>query len=384
MSSKPTHQPDQPVIPKVKGEPQLLGLVGDPSLNRDSGGSVRFGNRILWTYRDTQLCNPDGSVRMFPIISSTASWSDYNSTKSGPALQPTQGGDPLKTLVLQQYGKNSESQSFFPALPHICSAPAGNKNDGTRIALWPDQPPLVTEETPQGKITAYAFIKQSHIGHDLSVKTLHPATILYRLDHHPSSHHHNLPQVSIISETFWQEKEIPYGVYGTLLHPENGYIYLYAQSTQHQISLARVPTSHIHSRAHYEFYLHHAWSSEMPRLEQSGIEIPHASAGGQGTYFWHEKWACFVWMGGDAFPGAEMYVTTAPRPEGPWLRPERFYTGLAGRHFLGAYSVQAHPALGFGEEGDGVFLTWTRNDGQDEEGRIVGYTTPLVWVEFEV
>ncbi|KAF7189604.1 hypothetical protein HII31_09048 [Pseudocercospora fuligena] len=379
MNSQPNRQPGQPVTPRIKGEPRLLGLVGDPGLNRDSGGSVRFGNRVFWTYRDTQLCNSDGSVRMFPIISSTASWSDY-SKDGGPDLQPARG-DPLRSVVLRQYGKNQEAQSFFHNMPHICDAPAGNKNDGTRIALWPDSPPLVTEETSDGKIKAYTWVKQAHIGHDLSVKTEHPATILYRTDYHPSMFHshHDLPKVTAVDEQFWKPGEIAHGSFGNVI--KDGVAYLYGRE-KHITSLARVPVHEIENRHAYEYWVNGTWTKNAPSIAQEDINIPNACAGGQGTYYFNEHWQCYVWIGGDPFPGAEMYISTAPEPQGPWLQPQMFYTGPRGNHPLGAYSVQAHPSLTYGEKRNGMYLTYTKND-EPERGDIAGYTTPLIYVEFE-
>lgn len=66
----------------------------------------------------------------------------------------------------------------------------------------------------------------------------------------------------------------------------------------------------------------------MPRLGSSeGIEIPHANAGGQGTYYFSHHWNSFVWIGGDIFPGAETYICTAPEPQGPWTQAVQFYKG---------------------------------------------------------
>lgn len=391
----------QPIIPKLKSQPKILGLVGDPSLNRDSGGSVRFGDRMLWTYRDTQLCNPDGSVKMFPIISSTASWSDLVSSNghTRPEIQvcSDSGGrsDPLKTNVLLQYGKNSEHQSFFPVPgPHICDAPAGNRSDGTRIALWPDQPPLVTSAPGSDHVVAYTWVKKSHIGHDLSVKTENPGTILYKTEYKPSKWpggKHDLPKTSIVNENFWQQGEIAYGAYGNLVF--EGYAYLYGQ-IDHKTALARVPISSIETRSAYEFWQDSTWTTQLPSLSSSSIEIINANASGQGTYYFSPHWRRIVWIGGDIFPGAECYICTAPRPEGPWTKPEIFWTGPRGNHALGAYSIQAHPGIcgWFENAGDRegeekgrrneIYITYTKND-EAEKGDVAVYTTPLVYVEFE-
>ncbi|KAL9529254.1 hypothetical protein SMMN14_06893 [Sphaerulina musiva] len=384
-SDQPVHASpgSGPIIPKVKREPEILGLVGDPSLNRDSGGSVRFGDRVLWTYRDTQLCNHNGSVNMLPIITSTASWSDYDAN-GGPKLEPVAQSNRMKSVVLRQYGKNSHSESFFPSPGrHLCASPAGNRDDGTRIALWPNQPPLVTSETSDGNITAYTWVPQCHINSNLGVETENPATILYKTEHHPSRFHSrdSLPKTTVVHEHFWKQGEIAYGAYGTLLH--NNYIYLWGQ-WDHKTSLARVPPSHVENRDAYEYWVHGQWTRTMPRLGSSdGIEIPHANAGGQGTYYFSHHWNSFVWIGGDIFPGAETYICTAPEPQGPWTQAVQFYKGPIGNHALGAYSIQAHPALvSPNSTKNEMYITYTKND-EAEHGDIAGYTTPLVYVEFE-
>jgi hypothetical protein len=122
------------VKPKVKGEPQLIGVVSDPRLNRDSGCSVRLGSRVLWVYRDTQFTNPDGSVRNLPIICNTASWSDYH-PNGQPVLQSIHPqADAFRETALYQYGGPMSDESFF-SLKHYDCHPAGNRDDGTRICI---------------------------------------------------------------------------------------------------------------------------------------------------------------------------------------------------------------------------------------------------------
>ncbi|GIZ41183.1 hypothetical protein CKM354_000449800 [Cercospora kikuchii] len=369
-----------PIIPKTKREPEILGLVGDPSLNRDSGGSVRFGDRLLWTYRDTQLCNSDGSVNMLPIITSTASWSDYESD-GRPKIE--RGRDPLNSVVLRQYGKNSHDESFFPSPgKHLCHSPAGNRDDGTRIALWPNQPPLVTSETNDGNTMAYTWVPAAHINQSLGVETENPSTILYKTEYHPSRFHgrDSLPKTKIVAEQFWKQGEIAYGAYGTLVH--NGYAWLWGQ-WDHKTALARVRPHEVENRGAYEYWVHGQWTRDMPKLGQDGIEIQNANAGGQGTYFFNKHWNAYTWIGGDIFPGAETYVCTAPEPQGPWTQAVQIYTGPRGNHALGAYSVQAHPDMvPRNSTKNEMYITYTKND-EAQKGEIAGYTTPLVYVEFE-
>lgn len=135
-SRVPAKSSKQPVIPKLKTTPEILGLVNDPALDRDSCGSSNFGDRTLWTCRDTQLFYPNGSVIVPSLITSTASWTNYASD-GGPMLENlSSDADKLNTTVLKQYGKNAVDQAFFPVDPaYFCSPPSGGCSDGTRFAL---------------------------------------------------------------------------------------------------------------------------------------------------------------------------------------------------------------------------------------------------------
>lgn len=133
--SPPPPTNKQPVYPQLKTTPQILGLANDPVLDRDSCGSMTFVDRTFWTCRDTQLFYPNGSVMISPLVTSTASWSDFNRA-GGPQLQQIpHGADPIDTTVLRLYGKNTITQAFYPILPDYCDPPAGNCSDGTRYAL---------------------------------------------------------------------------------------------------------------------------------------------------------------------------------------------------------------------------------------------------------
>lgn len=368
--------PHAEVVPRVKGEPKLLGLVSDPALNRDSGGSSRFGNKIFWTYRDTQLCDYSGNIQALPVLTSTASWTDFNQNGM-PALQNLPpGADPLRTPVLRQYGNNNTDHAFFPILDRGCDARAGMRDDGTRHAIWPDQPPLVTQTTGDGIVTAYTWIRKAHIkGLEAVVKN--PATTLFRLEYDPSQDG-NLPRVHVVHEHFWGENEISFGVYGNLVH--DGIAYLYGQAGSN-IALAKVAAHAVEDKSKYEYWVNNSWTRHQPSMKDSGINIPDASAGSQGTYYYSEPWQCFVWIGGCQYPCADFFITTAPTPTGPWIKPFKFYSGVNGDHALPAYSLQAHPAMRTSPQDNSMFLTYTKCDVGAND--VTVYTTPLVYVEWE-
>lgn len=367
----------KPVVPQVKGTPQILGLVADPRYNRDSCGSSDFGDRTFWTCRDTQLFYANGSVQISPVITSTASYTDKNADGT-PVLHPLPAGvNALNGTVLRQYGTNSIKQAYFPVLGDECSPPSGACPNGSRFALWPDLPPMIAERHDDGSLVAYTWIRKSSINPDLSTNVANPATTLYRVDYHPGVGK-NLPKVTVIDENFYDENEIPFGNYGNVVR--NGIAYLYGQ-VNNTISLAKVPAASVQHKSSYLYYVNSRWTAQKPSIGDTGIAIANASAGGQGTYYYSEPWSSYVWIGGPQSPGSNVFITTAPKPEGPWIEPTQFYTGVDGDYLLGAYSIQAHPALVGSPQNNSVFITYTKND-LDNEGINV-YTTPLVYVEWK-
>lgn len=367
-----------PVIPRVKGEPRLLGLVGDARYNRDSCNSVRLGGRSFWTWRDTQTVHNNGQIQVLPILASTASWSDHDAAGS-PAFENLQpSNDPLQVIVLRQYGENSPDAAYFPILNAGCEPLAGMREDGSRRAIWPDSPPLIAATAEDGVITAYTWVRNAHIGPDLSVITKQPATTLYRIIYNPACSKTVLPSVIVVDPTFWKDNEIPYGAYGHVAI--DGIAYLYGQA-EGRTALARVPLPLIEQRSAYEFWVGGKWTRTQPGISDPRTDVPNANAGGQGTYYYSKPWQCYVWIGGSIFPGADMYITTAPAPTGPWIKPFKFYSAVNGNHGLPAYSIQAHPRLLANENENGIYVTYTKCDvGANNE---VIYTSPLVYVEWE-
>jgi len=310
------------------------------------------------------------------MISSTASWCDLG--PNGECQVGQCQGDPVKTTVLRLYGRNATDQSFFPQISHVCEAPHGMKKDGSRVALWPDQPPLVTSAPGHGKIVGYTWIKKAHMNMAMTPLTKNPATVLYKCEYNPGhvKDRDALPEVSVVKEEFWKEGEIPYGHFGNVIH--DGIAYLYAQISEHgPVALAKCPADAVEHRSKYEFWVNGQWTRDMPKPDSQGIEVPNATAKGQGTYFFNKHWNCFVWIGGPIFPGADVHICTAPRAEGPWTEPQCIWKGPVGNHALGAYSIQALPALvSPNSPKNEMYVSYTLHN---EEG----YETPLVHMEFE-
>ncbi|EIW80655.1 hypothetical protein CONPUDRAFT_16453, partial [Coniophora puteana RWD-64-598 SS2] len=309
-----------------------LGVVNDPTLNRDSCGSALIGGRVLWTCRDTQTVDSSG-VNALPIISTTASWTDLNA----------QGQPSLSGNTYSMYGSNNLQSTFYPLQADECNGnTAGSCSDNTRYAIWPDSSPLVTDTAADGTVTAYTWIRNDHIKADLSDLTPDCVSSLYKVVYSTSAGHDALPTVTLVNENFWTASEqLPYGAYGGFV--ADGTAYLYGKGSSGTVGLAKVPVGSIENKSAYQFYVNGGWTSMAPSLGASGVNIPNVSAGGQGTYYYSPPWNSYVWIGQPGLSvSADFFITTSPNPEGPWTQPTKFYSGANGNATLGAYTLQAH------------------------------------------
>lgn len=363
-------------IPTVSGTPQVLGNVTDPTIDRDSCVSVRFGDRTFWTCRDSQPYDSSGAP-ILPVYSSSASWTDFNSTGQPniqTGIQSAQGDQD----GLLCYGDNNQTP-FFPIISSECSDnSAGVCSDGTRWAIWPDSPPMVTmADINTGAVAAYTFIHQAHLTSSLVELNPDPPATLYRINYTPTSSASDadssaLPTVTTINENFWNADQMSYGVYGGV--NTNNTAYLYGQNAAGTVGLAKVDAGSIEDQSAYQYYVNGAWTSTVPGINDTGINIENASAGGQGTYYFSSVWNLYVWIGqASGSIGADFYITTAPAPEGPWAQPSKFYSGESNGL---AYSLQANPGLLKDSSENAIYLTWTASNS-------MGYYTTLVYVEWE-
>lgn len=132
--------------PTVKSA-TVIGNVADPAINRDSCGSTRVSDRAFWTCRDSQPFDSNGAPTL-PLWATSASWSNINADG---------------TPDLLQYGGGGSRDPYFPYTAGECNTnSAGSCADGSRYAIWPDSPPLVTS-TNGNVVTAYTWIRKAHI-----------------------------------------------------------------------------------------------------------------------------------------------------------------------------------------------------------------------------
>ncbi|KAJ6574556.1 hypothetical protein B0H19DRAFT_1124797 [Mycena capillaripes] len=338
------------------------GSLVDP-LNRDSCSSSLWSkNVVLWVCRDSQIINSTSGNPEDTSIASTASFS--------PLPSGARNAQPLVLSSPAAFGS-----PFYPLEADECP-PLGLCGDGSRWVGWPDTGPIVTFRAPNGAVSAYAFMTRQHLSGLDVIDT--PGYSLYRV---VSQHGRAFPTANVEISAFWSGTQIGYGTAGSVLR--NGFAYLYGATPNRQLAVARARLTgllgSLEDKRIYEYYVNGSWTRTAPASNNTGIILVNTSSK-QGTIYWSPKWRSYVWIGGDAFPDANFYISTASEPEGPWSAPQLFYSGAVGNGSLPAYSAVAHPSLTDGT-GDYIFITWTRT--RPAPGGEDLYDTPLVRVDWQ-
>ncbi|ORX36742.1 hypothetical protein BD324DRAFT_627008 [Kockovaella imperatae] len=357
--------------PTVKSS-KLVAVASDPHLTRDSGGSVKWGSRTLWTYRDTQYLNSDYQPVNF--FSSSASYGAINSDGSVPfSPVPSDQPDGYKYPAEYDLTGDNKNTSFYTILPNECSEDGnqgGNCYNGSRYAIWEDYPPLVTEQS--GTITGYTWVKRSLIEF-LTNQIPNPSATLYKVT--GTDDQQALPTVSVIDEEFWQVDQFAYGHYGNLV--VDNVAYLYATNENRDIALAKVPIADIEEKSAYQFYVGGEWTTDQPSVDDTSAYIDIAG-GGQGTFYYSEPWDQYVWLGqpgGCACP--EFIVSVSSSPEGPWTSPSHVIDVPPGNYTgIGAYTMQAHPEFTPGPAQNAIYVTYT------QQYNNTPYETPMYLIEW--
>ncbi|KAK7051792.1 hypothetical protein R3P38DRAFT_2857396 [Favolaschia claudopus] len=348
------------VTPVVKSTTSY-GVLSNPGLTRDSCSSNLWNNNVLWVCRDTEQLNSAGNP-VLPVVVNTASYSSMPNSPSNP--------QPLSLTSPQGFGS-----PFYPLESDECPT-FGACSDGTRWVGWPDTGPVVTFRGSGGNTNAYAFMSRNHLSGLSQINT--PSYSLYHLLSQSSG---PMPSVSLAVSSFWSSSQIGYGSAASVVM--NGYAYLYGATPDGKLALARAAQTGflgaLDDKSLYEYYVNGAWTRTAPSRTASNIALPNTSSA-QGTIYWSPKWNSYVWIGGDGFPNANFYISTAPNPEGPWTAAARFYTGTVGNGSLGAYSTVAHPSLTDGT-GNYIFITWTRTN--KNSAGVEVYDQPLVRVDWQ-
>jgi hypothetical protein len=315
------------------------------------------------------------------LIANTASWTDFNEDgtpkiQTGPVGADSNGHNP----ILLMYGGHPKTYpAFYPILADECPD-SGVCEDGSRWAIWPNSPPVMTNTGDDGSAVGYTWIPKAHLD-VLTPLIPEPARTLYKVTYHPTSNRKRLPSVSVVQENFWKRGEIGYGDYGNVVR--DGVAYLFGQTDSPKgTALAKVAVDAVEDKSQYQYYVNDRWTKRRPGINDTTAITPNAGAGGQGTFYYADVFASYVWIGQAADSGeADFLITTAPSPEGPWIKPYQVYQGANGDSTIaGGYSLQAHPGLLKSQDQNGVYLTWTE---QFEIETYGAYITPLVYVTWK-
>nr|GAT49527.1 predicted protein [Mycena chlorophos] len=350
------------VTPIVKATTSY-GNLNNGDLNRDSCTSTLWsGGNVLWTCRDTQLLT--NGVPGFTLVANTASWSTIPSATQ-PAVLTLNSPEPFGT--------------FFYLMESDECPTSGECSDGTRWVGWPNTGPAVVYNF-DGGVNAYGFMQRQHLS-GLTVLNS-PSTTLYHVLQ-TTVDTSVMPSVSVDVSQFWSADQIGYGSACTVV--QGSYAYLYGATPSGQLAVARSTLTEflgaLDSKNTYEYYVNGEWTTTAPANNAAGIALENTSDV-QGTIYYSNKWESFVWIGGDGFPDANFYISTAPAAEGPWTAGQLFYSGAVGNGSLPAYSAVAHPALTDGT-GDYIFITWTLTLDTNPTGSGPVYQQPLVRVDWE-
>ncbi|KAJ7829727.1 hypothetical protein B0H13DRAFT_2115633 [Mycena leptocephala] len=292
---------------------------------------------------------------VLPVVANTASFSPLPNAPSNP--------QPLVLSSPQGFG------SLFYQLESDECPPYGACSDGTRWIGWPDTGPVVTFRGTNGTVNAYAFIGRKHLSGLTQVNTAS-----YSL-YHVVTRAWAIPTTTMDISSFWSTSQIGYGSAASVVN--NGFAYLYGATSNGKLALARAALT---DKSIYSYYVNGAWTTTAPASNNAGIPLPNTSSA-QGTIYWSPKWSSYVWIGGDGFPNADFWISTAPNPEGPWTVGTKFYSGAVGIGSLPAYSAVAHPSLTDGT-GNYIFISWTRTI-ENAAGTGTVYDQPLVRVDWQ-
>lgn len=365
--------------PSVK-HATYVANVSNPLLSRDSCGSTRISNRVFWACRDTSRLDESTGKRTLPTVTNSASWTNRTAFGHPSISKAATSQDTTRSLTM--YGGHGNALSpYFPLVGSECPI-TGMCMDGTRWAVWPDQPPVIVQEADDGSATGYTWVRKVHLK-SLEVLNSEPAYTLYKTSYHSSDDLDSLPTASIVDGEFWRPGEIGYGQYGSVLR--DNVLYLYGQTNNKRTAIAKVSVDSVENRTAYQYYCNGAWTRIMPATSDPSVVIPYAGAGGQGTFYHSAFFDAYVWIGQPILSvSADFYITTAPAPEGAWEAPFQIFAGQNGDgEVAGGYSLQANPALLPSRDASesGMYLTWTQQWKAQTYGGV--YVTPLVWVEFD-
>jgi len=295
--------------PLVVDSAREVGNIGAPQnvTARDGGASIRFGDRVLWTFGDT-LYNPKAA--------------DGSNGRSNTAAIANH------TTPLQTNEPTDNKGAPFPFIPFTTSEQQYNtaKNNGEdRYAIWPSSIVPIDNDT-----AAVYFIK---------IK-VNPGYLAYEFRGSGVAYvNAGSTEATRQGDLVFDENSSNF-TYGRSSVRSGNTIYAYAcTSAASSCTVARVNASEITNRSSYTFWDGSQWVSDI-RSAAPVISGPYAMF----SVSWNEHLQRYLAVYMPAF-SRKVMMRTSLSPEGPWSSPVEAFTAQTPANGQSTYAGLEHVGL---------------------------------------
>ena len=319
-----------------------LGALSKPGVvtARDGGAAALIGGQMLWTFGDSLMTvtGADG----FTYRSSTAAWGAPGARALSEALDAT--GAP------------------FQLLPYSADEATYNHANGPmeRYALWPGS---VTSAPDGGGAWIFYQRLMVHPGAlnyealDVGLARLAPGSTVAARD----------PSPLFAAPT-------PAFALGGVVNADDGFLYLYGcDSVSGQLdSVCRVGRADAGDAADATAW--HAWDGTAWTADLTRAAVVLHGPPGDLSVSFNQYLGAFIAVYSGIFSD-DVWLRSAPRPEGPWSEPRKLFTALAPSAG-NDYAAKEHPELAQ-DGGRTLIVSYARPTGTfDEEVRLSSVTLP--------
>jgi hypothetical protein len=314
---------------------------------RDVGFSGVFGGRSVWVFGDTFL--PQTAADGLRWRSSSWSWTV--DTESADGIGPFAHALDSQGLAVQLLPHTAAEARYNREHDSAGGCPA-QTDCGSRRTPWPQA--LVVDGTGERALIYYLNMDTGP-GGAWDFRSVSGSIAVWADPELPATR---------IEPPLFSEQEPDWGAAAVRVDQD---VYVYAcgfDSHEKPCLLARVPFHAATDRGQYQFFSgpggwSEDWTSAVPVFSGGSLFSVHYNA-------WAGSYLAF-YMAGMA---GEMFVRSAPHPQGPWSAPSVLGKGLPGRDSWD-YALIAHPE--FSRDGGRVeILSYTRPSGfLEQEIRLV-------------
>jgi hypothetical protein len=306
-----------------------LGVIGQPTsvLVRDGGLSGLLGQQVLWLFGDTILTTPNAQ----------GSRSQSNSAGLAAPATPLQLSQPLDAsgAPLAFLPFSSEEAAFNQA--------AASRQE--RIALWPGNVIAITANQSisvyQKLIVRAGLLNYQFVGIGLAnieagqTSASRVPGLLF------NASEPNFSWLLRVGDDLYLYGRLP---------PETS-----ADAATTGVALARVALAERQTRAAYRFWDGRTWNSDVNQARPVMAAAPSLSVS------YNAHLGRYLAFQHGAFE-QQVYLRTAPQPQGPWSEPVMAFTGLAPAAKTWNYAAFEHPELATAG-GQAVFVSYYHAQG---------------------